>query len=259
MRGQDRKWIKLTTEEEDRAEAKFFGAMVSQPFTPSNIVVPFKWGDIVRVKDEDSYADEVVVLPDCPGGEALTITVPNDRPKPHPMRPTFRNWRSIRRVGDYSSLELEFRQTLEPYRKGVYINNLHWDMGVSSLFGDDEELFIAYMRGNHELHSQISASLGGMKVLRAFWGSELTKWRVFIHRKCNWNHWEMCGPFSERSARQSLAECQKEALESPPKRLRHGVYWNTGQINVVVIYNGLDKVSSFSSLVGQGESESASG
>ena len=102
----------------------------------------------------------------------------------------------------------------------------------------------------------MAANLGSMKLLKQFWSDQLTDWRVFIHRGFNWNHWEMFGPFPIQSRADAVFEEERhKGISNPPRRIRHGVYENTGQTNTVLLYHGLDVVSEYVLVIGQGISD----
>gem|GEM_PF-6278528 len=100
------------------------------------------------------------------------------------------------------------------------------------------------------------ADLGERKILEQFWSEKLKDWRVFVHRNFAWNHWQMFGPFSSQTQAEAAFEIEKQkGIDTPPKRIRHGVYHNTGQTNTVLLYEGLNLVSEFILTIGQGLSE----
>jgi len=214
-----------------------------------NSIVPFNWGDIVTFGE--GGLKEIITLPDNSLGEARTV----DFQVAESFKvswPATRAWKSLMFQAKVSCLSPKVASFLSRYRAGLCINGFHWDTGLQ-VFGEDSDLFFDYLRGNSSLKEQILVDIGGRQLLERFWKGDLNRWRVFIHRRFNWNHWEMVGPtFSKIKAIGVFDQMRGEAEKIRPRRVRRGVYWNEGEINTVLLYHGLDLVAEFSSLIGQG-------
>ena len=227
-------------------------SIFEKPPLPEDTKVPFTWGDVVTFGE--NQIKEIVTLPDNTLGEAKTVDFHTARAGKVSW-PATRAWKDLRFQANVSSLTPDVASLLFHYREGYCINVFTYNTRLK-LFCEDNELFFNYLRGDSSLRGQISTDLGGQELLKRFWSRSLTQWRVFIHRKFNWNHWEMIGPTVwKMKATRVFDRMRKEAESVRPRRIRHGVYRNEGEINAVLLYHGLDLMAEFTTLVGQGFTE----
>jgi len=216
---------------------------------------PFRFGDVV-IAVEDRFVDirhsEVLHLPDTGNGDALAFCIAHPAEGRFPYECSDSDWNTIKRVGEYSDLPDDVKKNLEPYRKGVVVNGLHSDKGID-IFDDSERMLLREVVDEPSTRNSILGT-GTHILFKSFYSTEYKKWRVFTHRRADWSTWDMLGPFdNESSARQAFESSIEESKRNPPLLLRHGVYENTGQINVVVLYEGLEKRDYWTFLIGQGE------
>ena len=217
---------------------------------------PFSFGDIVIPKGErfvDIMHSEVIYLPDGGYDDAHSFQLSRRTSGVYPFESSMSDWSMLKRVGRYIDLPDEVKQLLGPYRRGVVINGSHEDIGIDFL--DKKESYtIQLVLHGHGDSDDIPVGLGTQSLIKKFFRTAHDNWRVFVHRKEDWCTWDMHGPYAdEEKARRVFAESIEESKRNPPRELRRGVYENTGQINVVVLYQGFDKRDYWSYLVGQGE------
>ena len=192
-------------------------------------------------------------MPDNGFGESFTLDLNDLRTISKVYPRTTRLWNDLKFVSDVSSIETSSLRLLERLRRGVCIYSFHWDEGIN-LFEDD--IFFRHLRGDKSVMDQVAADLGGQKLVKEFWSEKFTEWRVFVHKNILWNHWEMFGPFLSQTQAEEVFQIEKQkGINNPPKRIRHGIYHNTGQINTVLLYEGFNLVSEFILTVGQGMPE----
>lgn len=221
-------------------------------------ITPFLFGDVVILKETQFVSlmrSEVIFLPDVGHHDSLSFKLERKANGVYPYERSRSDWSMIRRVGEYEDLPRETKELLFPYRRGVVINGFHWDLGVSLLDKEGAQTIRSILQGNLE-KVPLSVGLGTKTLIEKFFGSSYNKWRVLVHRSASWSTWEMIGSFGdEAKARCAFETSISESKRNPPKMLRHGVYENTGQINVVVLYQGFEERAYWSILVGQGEEE----
>jgi hypothetical protein len=224
-------------------------AKFTVPPTPRDTIAPFVWGQIVE--SMECGAKEVIVLPDNNFGEALTVDYEHLFQDSKTSWPKTRSWDTLRAFISPFKLDSRISEVLRPFRDGVCINSFHWNKGLKIFMGD-ENLFFRALQGDRIAQDEVSADLGGSTLLKKYWSADVNKYRIFVHRKDNWNHWEMEGPFnSQLSASAAFEERKVEFINNPPARIRHGIYVNTGQINAVLLYDGTKLVSQIA-VPGQG-------
>jgi hypothetical protein len=218
---------------------------------------PFSFGDVVIPKGErfvDICHSEVIFLPDLGCRAALSFQIAHRIKGIDPFVQSNSDWNMLKRVGRYAELPDEVKQLIQPYRKGVVINGTHFDMGVNLFEEDEIEILKARYKGDSTHWDDLG--LGNQSLYEKFFGTAQSKWRVFVHLKEDWSTWNMYGPFDrEEKARLAFERYIEESKCNPPRLLRHGVYENKGQINVVVLYQGFDMREYWSCLVGQGEND----
>ena len=216
---------------------------------------PFFFGDIVIPREErfvDILHSEVIYLPDGGYDDAHSFQLACRTDGIFPFERSLSDWNTLKRVGRCEDLPEGLKRVLEPYRMGVVINGYHWITGVYIFKDEETKVFQFLLEGNAARLTELD--LGTQSLYERFFCKKKDEWRIFSHRKESWSTWDMCGPFAdEEKARRVFAECVEESKRNPPRELRRGVYENTGQINVVVLYQGFDKRDYWSYLVGQGE------
>jgi len=230
---------------------------IERPTQPDSSSAPFCFGDVVVPRGEkfvDISHSEVIILPDLGCRAALSFQIEHRIKGVDAFVQSNSDWNMLKRVGRYVELPEEVKQLIQPYRKGVVINGTHFDKGVNLFDDDDVTIFKNLVDGNFSQWDDLG--LGTQAQYKKFFATAQSKWRVFVHKKEDWSTWDMHGPFDrEEKARLAFDKNIEESRRNPPRLLRHGVYENNGQINVVVLYQGFDKREYWSCLVGQGEND----
>ncbi len=246
----------MTTDAELEDAKRRWGDHVEQvigfPPVPEGVECPLRFGDVVRLK---SGTVGVVTLPDLGGTMFAMLELDEagrDLSEPDDPEAVQSTWDYVESVlASHGDLPEALQRHLEPLRKGIVLNETHWDQGVQFLEGEEYELF---RQGDWS-----ELSMGSERLVSEFFdeyseaeGGAADRTRVLVHTDEDWSTWHCFGPMSAEEAEALIGRL--DARFSRPTAIRRGVYEvGPETMTKYEVYRGYTRIEERHFCPGQGE------